>query len=1542
MGTLLRRSFGIISLFLLALALSWHALLSIAIREAVRWRWGYSLAFEQLSIAKGGFVLEKVHLSSDAPFELSVEKAFFSVSWNRAVSLSLHHPHLVFVEGIPSYQISRDKRIGGLSITIQDGTFELGGVHPLSGNFSFQDKHLQLEGGGGCLSFTFFGEGEQRWIECNMEKWPLAPLSPILQRFDVEPLSGYLSGSLHLLEHQTLGHLSLQDASWISKPWQAAGGVGHLEWEGEANIGLSALRTKEIDLSKLCRFKLEVQNLFALRNASRVESVEGVLFFNEGVGLRWELEGKEFSWHGKSFFRQGDSEWLQSRLQLLEATIELGMEKTGGERLWNLALEKVDAGLFHWICDFGPSLEWPCKLKKGELNAHVFCREHFGEIIEWEARDCKGAHLALSFEDWNFSCNQLAASARCQENERSRFCGQVALEEGSLIGKNFSLANLQTKICIHQGEIQEGVAQANCQGLAGRAHFTGSLNEISAKIDIQGPWSDLGKCAGLSVHSPSEALIEGTLLLKGDWNTSSGSFSIPFSEGEILSATFSLNKGQICQAKIETRQFELSRLEPFWRGASQGILNLLLFYEDAKWSLAAGGEDLFLSWKESQAWIPSFYVSGVCEDGNWKAETQKLFGEVALLGEAIPFAGKLGFEEGLLSFGIAEANVLGVFVSGECLFALTEPDIPFLFEVSSLQGDIAELARYSGIDLQGKIASGANCCSLDGALFSNPASWHWRLSANFSEISMGALHRAQAFLSADSDIGLLDCRDLKGFIHVGQAQFPVRGFAEYRENSWCFDLRLEDRWRDLARVAGKILCESQRSLLELDGKKSHLLGTPIHVQDCRIAKQRLEAIKVAANFSCDALRTWRSSLAEIDQRIATLLDAPLQGAFAVDLDLRLAALSFVRIDGEEMSWNGQPIPLHLALLLSQGKWKVEALQAGDLKGEASFTRAEEGWKIEGGQISFGEGIEAAFSGLLSSEMQCELAVDTLRMDAQKAPWQEARHLQGALSGKGSVSLGWQEELAFEADFDLCASAFKVGSLNVENAGALQVHLSKRQGLQGLLVRGLDLRIKKPESDSLWLYGRIGLMQYDFSECRFHLHHSHLKLPADSLPFLFEQLGANHPLARGFALLDAKSDLECFAEFSFLEDLSQLSCSMKEGFVPFCGAIRHLQNVDFRYGGNEAHLEFLALHQGRNLKVGTFVEIDRLAGLLTLEDEGIKLADGERPMELQWELHPKKGLLLHSIEGTFGGIEASFHEEVYEEGASLIGTAKLDFGYLAQLLEPRIARPFHELKMGKGYELKGRFFYGSDWSQAQFKGLLSGKNCELFGWQIRSLLSQVEIDPELIRIFEVKGSDSAGILKIDSLTISHSEAEPWKISMPSFKLFEFRPSLLQKIGREAGPVGPLVLRELSMKDFKGELDESLTYTAQGSLSFINSFKREHTVFDLPSDVLGRIFGLDLELLIPVQGNLKFELKEGKFWLDELEDAYSEGQRSKFFLVKEGSSPTIDLDGNVSILVKMKQYVLFKFTENFLLSIEGTLENPSYSLQKKSRIQKLLEL
>ena len=382
-------------------------------------------------------------------------------------------------------------------------------------------------------------------------------------------------------------------------------------------------------------------------------------------------------------------------------------------------------------------------------------------------------------------------------------------------------------------------------------------------------------------------------------------------------------------------------------------------------------------------------------------------------------------------------------------------------------------------------------------------------------------------------------------------------------------------------------------------------------------------------------------------------------------------------------------------------------------------------------------------------------------------------------------------------------------------------------------------------------------------------------------------------------------------------------------------MRHLQNLDLDWDSEKLAASFSTLHQGHSLKVRSDLRLEPLMGTIELEDEEHALLEDERPMTISWKFDPDIGICLHSIEGTFGGIEAAFHEEIAQETGSLIGSARIAFGPISELIPQRIGKVFQELKMGKGYEVKGRLGYDrKDLSSLSFKGLLSGKACELFGFQVRTLLTQVEADAKRVRLFEFKASDSAGILKTPEV-LMYEANEVWQIAIPKLTLQEFRPSLLQKMGHDVGAVGPFVIRELKINDFKGLLEESRTYTAKGELSFINSFKREHTVFDLPSDFLGRIFGLDLELLIPVVGHLNFDLKEDRFWLKDLSDAYSEGKRSKFFLVKEGLSPSVDLDGNLNILIKMKQYVLFKFTEHFLLSIDGSLDKPSYRLQKKSR-------
>jgi len=254
-------------------------------------------------------------------------------------------------------------------------------------------------------------------------------------------------------------------------------------------------------------------------------------------------------------------------------------------------------------------------------------------------------------------------------------------------------------------------------------------------------------------------------------------------------------------------------------------------------------------------------------------------------------------------------------------------------------------------------------------------------------------------------------------------------------------------------------------------------------------------------------------------------------------------------------------------------------------------------------------------------------------------------------------------------------------------------------------------------------------------------------------------------------------------------------------------------------------------------------------------------------------------------------------------------------------------------MGDGYEFRGKILSSNN--DFQFKGTFTGKDIELGGFVYQTLMSDILIGSKSVGISDLKVSDKSGIFKINKLDI-FKEKDKWSFAIPEFKIIEFRPSLLQKIGKPKDEIKPLVFREIALMDINGELEDKKTYKGHGYLSFINSFKRDHSVFDVPADFFGRIFGLDLELLIPVKGKADLELKDGKIYFSNLENAFSEGNRSKFFLASKVFPHTLDLNGELDIHIQMKHYLLFTFTESFILSIEGNLSDPKFGLKKKKTL------
>ncbi len=532
-----------------------------------------------------------------------------------------------------------------------------------------------------------------------------------------------------------------------------------------------------------------------------------------------------------------------------------------------------------------------------------------------------------------------------------------------------------------------------------------------------------------------------------------------------------------------------------------------------------------------------------------------------------------------------------------------------------------------------------------------------------------------------------------------------------------------------------------------------------------------------------------------------------------------------------------------------------------------------------GQGKWKELLSTHFEGKIDPSRHVEFSLSDTRLNLEMVG------MKGEVFGGGHFIYNGE----IEADFDFNVSSLIIDSFPLENEG--QIHLSYTPK-EGALLHGVQLH---GAFDCI-----VDLLQFD-QRSHWIFHNAQIHLPAKIF---------THPLLQ---ILDKDKDLDFTANLDFASDFSTFFCTMREGFIPYKGAHHHIENLQLSWNAGKCVAE--AYYLKHLIKLDMHID-ERSFGRLTIGEEAL-------PLMIDWEYN--NALFIQAIEGSFSGIEASFHAE---SPNVLVGSAHLDFKALQAILPTPIAEGFEEIKMGRGYELKGRLKVENH--LPYFSGILSGKGFELFGFQFRTLLAEVDLGPKAMRIYDIKISDSAGMMKIDEILLE--DKSPWTISIPNLTIFEMRPSLLQRPGGAVGPIDPLVVRELKITNFQGILDEGKTYTGKGELHFINSYKRGETVFDFPANVLSRIVGLDFELLIPVTGSLNFEIKDGYFNLLELKDAYSEGKRSKFFLEMD-PPPRMDLDGNLQIYIKMKQFVLLKITESFLISIDGVLDDPQFRLKKR---------
>lgn len=691
-------------------------------------------------------------------------------------------------------------------------------------------------------------------------------------------------------------------------------------------------------------------------------------------------------------------------------------------------------------------------------------------------------------------------------------------------------------------------------------------------------------------------------------------------------------------------------------------------------------------------------------------------------------------------------------------------------------------------------------------------------------------------------------------------------------NDWAFDFRLSRKTWDFFRFAGNY--DGEQIVYQ---KTSHLFSEPIHFVPS--PKDEINAsvtLPLKTIFSAMVLfEEWG-----IDVKKLPLLEHLLpvcQPSFekegqSVNADLCLQYKSN-QLDFKAALTNF-PLTFHATQVAKE--WDIELIS--DLRVSAHLS--EEG--IVKGRGRYKEFFDTQFEGKIDPSYSTKLFLSNTKLDLKMI---SGLSIEGEALGGGHFIYN----KGIEADFDFSVSSLIIHSFPLENEG--QIHLSYKPQ-EGISIQGLQLH---GELDCV-----VDLLQYD-PRSHWIFHNAQIHLPPTFL---------SHPLLQA---LDKGKDLNMIADLDFASDFSTLVCKMQEGFIPYGGAYHRIENLELSWKESRCQGAFYYLEHF--FRIDLQVK-DGMKGRLSVGQEAL-------PLSIDWEY--RKGLLIQAIEGSFSGLEASFHAQ---SPNVLVGSARCNFKTLQEIFPSDVARVFQEIQMGQGYELKGLLKIEN--RVPHFIGILSGKAIELFGFQFKTLLAQVDLSPQVMRIYDIKISDLAGMMKIDEILLQDNH--PWRISIPNLTLLEIRPSLLQRPGAEIGMINPLVIRELKIANFKGILDDAKTYTAKGSLHFINSYKRQETVFDLPANVLSRIVGLDFDLLIPVTGDLTFEMKDGYFNLLELKNAYSEGRRSEFFLEMD-PVPRMSLDGNLQIYIKMKQFVLLKITESFLISIDGALSDPQYRLKRK---------
>ncbi len=819
---------------------------------------------------------------------------------------------------------------------------------------------------------------------------------------------------------------------------------------------------------------------------------------------------------------------------------------------------------------------------------------------------------------------------------------------------------------------------------------------------------------------------------------------------------------------------------------------------------------------------------------------------------------------------------------------------------------------------------------------------HLRLMhANYHLAPSAVLHELELDLDCSSEDHLIRLSNIQGRLasNYYEEGYVFNGknieiYGEKEVEKVLFDVRLENQVMDLIRLVGTFDGPSKE--VHLDQEYSHIFGVHPEISKLLLDEAyRPNQIGVSYAFPIDDFLHHKRLLTDLGIIDCSNFYEGEEGGSSVNGTMK-ASLSLendlwqLTLDGEEISCEGKDIEkVHLALEKEGSTYRIKEclVDAYQLSGMGM---------LEGDILSLRDitvsspKSKVAFSpGTLSlKERKMLLPIEKGSLDLK-----EYDLFSGLVDLTGDVGVNFGKKSGgklFFAELFLEANALGKESFKLTTPTKVNIEYSQERGL---LLRDFSLLLKKGEESYFF---EVPTLVYSGAEefiqgFRIKANVSNKAMGRLEKLALFKEVECSDLLPKNVSgVTSLLFDFEC------TKGSIQLGGMLQEGTYTWKGNPYEVHGFSFQYDKNhlDLYLQTPVLERefGCNFKIIPHGNFETVIEAFEIVNEEV-IGSEKQALYVECLLNTPEGLSVQKIEGNLFGLEFSFLPESKMEEEYLLtflGSVKIDAEKLLPVCSQDVKDFISELKLKKGYALKGELtLLKGDLGNSFFEGYLQGKDFDLLGYQLKTFLSSIRFNKNCISISDFKISDEAASADIKEINIYLDEKDMWKVQIPELLINDLRPSLLKRRYQSNQRIKPFHIKNMVFQDVVGSLNNVSTFTGKGHLNFINTFKQGHNLLDIPLEIISRL-GLDMVLLVPIQGELEYVLKNGKVVFTKLKNSFSESKRSYFYLWNKSES-YVDFTGNMHIDIRMKQYVLLKFTELFVLSINGSLENPRVSLR-----------